>query len=303
MDVDEFFGEFGGEGEGVDFELALVEELAVAVGVLDEAEGLLIVHLVLLDLLDLVLLVLMQHVPAEVRLVVLQDLRALSVVEVGRHKLVEVLHVHELGVDLLQHLLVESLLQDVLVLLPQPHGRGVHRPEGYTVRQLDEPSVFSVGLEDLQVIAFKEDDVRQVKLQSPCSTQTQSVQDLLQPEGRFTTVSLEEVAVCGLSTEVRTLTAEFTLAVETSSKMGVAVDGAFEVADDKGVDFGCRRAEVDAGLLTEAILHEIKSAGYWITGGGHATTGWTNSHPLACATAPSRPSSSRCRDCCELPRE
>lgn len=78
----------------------MIEELAVAIGVLDQTEWLLIIHLMFFDLLYLVFFVLVEYVSSEMGLVVLEYLGALSVVEVGGHKLVEVLHVHELWVDL-----------------------------------------------------------------------------------------------------------------------------------------------------------------------------------------------------------
>ena len=108
--------------------------------------------------------------------------------EVGRDELVEILDVHELGVDLLQHLLVEGLLQDVLVLLAQSHSSGVHRTQRDAVCQLYQSSVLPVGLEYLQVVPLQKYYVRQVELQSPSPAQTKTVQDLLQPIGRLPTV-------------------------------------------------------------------------------------------------------------------
>jgi hypothetical protein len=153
----------------------LIEQLAVAVSVLDQTEGFFIVHFVLFDLLYFVLLVLVQYVPSEVGLVVLEYLSALSIVEVGRHELVEVLHVHELGIDLFKHLLVESLLQDVFVLFAQPYCSGVHGAQGDAVGEFYQSSVLPVRLEYLQVVALEEDNVGQVELQRPCAAQAQPI--------------------------------------------------------------------------------------------------------------------------------
>lgn len=78
-------------GEHVDFELDLIEELAVAIGVLHNAERLFMIHLMLFDLLNLVLFIFVQNVPTELLLVLLQHFDVVHpVVEVRRHEFVEV---------------------------------------------------------------------------------------------------------------------------------------------------------------------------------------------------------------------
>ena len=97
----------GGE-KGVDFELYLVEELAVAIVILDNAKGLLFVHLVLLNLLYFVLLIFVQYVALELKFVLLHLFNiAHAVVEVGRHEPLKVCHVHEFGLNRLHHFLVK----------------------------------------------------------------------------------------------------------------------------------------------------------------------------------------------------
>jgi hypothetical protein len=83
--------------------------LAVAVIILDDAKGLFLVHLVLLDLLDLVLPIAVEHIAAEVVLVIFESAAIVTGVEVRGHQLLEVLEVHELRVDLVQHLLIVAL--------------------------------------------------------------------------------------------------------------------------------------------------------------------------------------------------
>ena len=180
--------------------------------------------------------------------------------EVGRDELVEILDVHELGVDLLQHLLVEGLLQDVLVLLAQSHSSGVHRTQRDAVCQLYQSSVLSVGLEYLQVVPLQKYYVRQVELQSPSPAQTKTVQDLLQPIGRLPTVRSKQIAVGRLSPLLRTLLAQIAPAIEVSSEVSVPIDGLLEVSDDEGVHFGSgsRCREVEAWLFAKAAFHGIK---------------------------------------------
>jgi hypothetical protein len=167
--------------------------------------------------------------------------------------------VHELGVDLLQHLLVERLLQDVLVLLPQAHGRRVHRTQRHAVCQLDQPPVLAVRLEDLEVVSLEEDYVGQVELERASAAQAEAVQYPLQPKGRLSAVGPEQVAVGWLSSLLAALAAQVASAVEVSRELSVTVDGVFEVADDEGVDFGGGGGggEADAGLFAKtAAFHE-----------------------------------------------
>lgn len=86
----------------------MVEELAVAVGILDNTEGFLFVHLVLLYLLYLVFLVFVQDVALELEFVLLHFLDvAHAVVEVGGHESFEVGHVHKFRLDCFHHFLIE----------------------------------------------------------------------------------------------------------------------------------------------------------------------------------------------------
>ena len=148
----------------------MIEELAVAIIVLDQAERFLIVHLMLFNLLNLVLLVLMKDIPLEVVLIFLEDVIVLAIVKERRNKFVEVLHMHELGIDLLQHLLVEGFFQDIFILLAKANCSWVHRFQGNAVRKLDQAAVFPVCLEDFEVVTLEEDYIWQMKLQSPGAT-------------------------------------------------------------------------------------------------------------------------------------
>jgi len=92
--------QFLGCRQHIDLELYLVEQLAIAICILHKNEGLLMVHLMFLDLLNLVFLALVEDVTSELVLVLLQHLDVVhAVVEVGGHEFVEIGKVHELGVD------------------------------------------------------------------------------------------------------------------------------------------------------------------------------------------------------------
>lgn len=108
--------QFGWRGEHVDFELCLIEELAVAVCVLNDTEWFFLIHFVFFDLLYLEFFIFMQDVLFELILILLQDLDVRhSVVEMGGNEFLEVTHVHELWVDAFKHFLVEVELQHVFV--------------------------------------------------------------------------------------------------------------------------------------------------------------------------------------------
>ena len=81
--------------EAEDFKLDLVEEGAVTVFVLDQTEGLFLVHFVFFQLLDLVLLVLVEDVAFELGPVGKQCPVVGAPSEVRWHELVEVLDMHE----------------------------------------------------------------------------------------------------------------------------------------------------------------------------------------------------------------
>lgn len=92
----------------IDLKLHLIEELAVAISVLYNYERLLIVHFVFLDLLNLVLFVFVQDVPAKLVFILLQNLNVSHpVVERGGHELLEIGKMNEFRVDRLQHFFIE----------------------------------------------------------------------------------------------------------------------------------------------------------------------------------------------------
>ncbi len=84
----------------------------------------------LLDLLNLVLLIALQDIPSEMAFVAFESGTIIARVEMRRKKLLEVFHVHEFWVDLIQHLLIIALLQQVLVLTPKPKESRVDELQG-----------------------------------------------------------------------------------------------------------------------------------------------------------------------------
>jgi hypothetical protein len=85
LEVGSFLRYFGGGSQRIELEFSLIEQLAVAIVILDQAEGLFLVHFMLFDLLNLVFFITMQHVSAELVLVVFEGGAVVARVEVGGH--------------------------------------------------------------------------------------------------------------------------------------------------------------------------------------------------------------------------
>jgi hypothetical protein len=62
----------------------LVEQLTIAITVFDKAEWLFLIHFVLFDLLDLVLLIALQDIPPEITFIAFESGAIITRVEMGR---------------------------------------------------------------------------------------------------------------------------------------------------------------------------------------------------------------------------
>jgi hypothetical protein len=155
--------------------------LTVSIIVTDQAERLFLVHFVLLNLLDLIFLFAMQDVPPELPLVALENEAVVARMEVGGDEPLEVLQMHELRVDFIQHLLVIVLLKEVLVLLPHTEEARVEELEGSETRKPADPAVLVTGLVDRQRLAVNEEDIGQEHPQRPNSAGCKSVQNNSKP--------------------------------------------------------------------------------------------------------------------------
>lgn len=102
---------------------------------------------------------------------------------------------HELWVDLVQHLLVVVLLKQAFVLLSHPKKGGEDELKWSQSCQFDNSPIFTAGLVDLERLSVHKEDVRQEKLEGLGPAQSQPIQQLLEPLGCFPAVGAEDILV------------------------------------------------------------------------------------------------------------
>jgi hypothetical protein len=83
LEIADFLSQFSERTQRIYLEFGLVEKLAIAIRILNDAKGLLFIHLMLLDLLNLIIGVLMQHVFSKLMTVNIQKFTIDALLEVG----------------------------------------------------------------------------------------------------------------------------------------------------------------------------------------------------------------------------
>ena len=198
LEINDFFLYFCQRSQWIHFHLHLIQQLTVTVSVNYQTKRLSFIHLVLLYSRYLILSIFVQHITLKVIFISLQQNTVDSRMEVARHYLIVVLHMHVFWIHFLVIFAVIIFLELQFVLSPHANLGREEMLQGCCSWEFSHPSILFRVLVDLNAVSLHKKQVRHEQSQRFSSARCQSIHNLLEHHLRLQATRIVIVFVIGI---------------------------------------------------------------------------------------------------------